>query len=108
MKTSITQAKNRRLIVGRVVMPLAFVAMLVGLSTGPALSQDRDRRYGEQERGTRERHDRRDWREHRRYVRPAPPVVYAPPPVVYAPPSVVYAPPPPSPGISLIFPIHIR
>lgn len=47
------------------------------------------------------RDDRRD--DHRHYYRGggyAPGYVYAPPPVVYAPA--------PSPGIDLIFPIHIR
>jgi hypothetical protein len=52
-------------------------------------------------------HHERERREHHHhsrgyYVQPAPPVVYAPPPVVYVPS------PPPSPGINIVFPIHIR
>ncbi|MFI5339079.1 MAG: hypothetical protein ACHQ7N_04490 [Candidatus Methylomirabilales bacterium] len=100
MKTWTTQAKNFISTVGKIVMALAFALVIVGLSTGPALAQER---HGPPERGGHrdERHVKRGRRVYRPYVQPAPPVVYAPPPVVYAPP-------PPSPGISIIFPIRIR
>lgn len=108
MRTWTMETKNLRSLLAKFVMALAIASVIVGTSTGPVLGQDRDRRYGENERDRYDQHDKHHRKENRRYVRPAPPVVYAPPRVVYAPPPVVYAPPPPSPGISFIFPIHIR
>ncbi len=85
-------------------MAIALSSVIASLSLGPAFGAERhDERRGRKV----ERHYVRGRRPHRH----APPIVVyqpPPPPVVYAPPPVVYAPPPPSPGISLIFPIHIR
>ncbi len=106
MRTSTTQAKYFGSTVGKIVVALAFALVLVGVYTGPALAEER---HGPPE-GSRpkgERHDERNRREHWRH-RPVRVYQPPPPPVVYAPPPVVYAPPPPSPGISIIFPIHIR
>lgn len=101
MKPSTTRARHARSIVGKIVLALAAVSMLAGVSVTPALGDDHDRRDRRQERFRRAHHP----------VRRGPVVVYRdyqpygyyePPPVVYAPPPVVYV-PPPSPGISLFF-----
>ncbi len=104
MATMKILTQNFGSIVGRIVMAIALSSVIASLSVGPAFGAERH-----DERGRRkvERHDDRG----RRVRRPHRPVVVyqpPPPPVVYAPPPVVYTPPPPSPGISLIFPIHIR
>ncbi len=89
MRTSNTQARKYRSTVGRIVTALVFVLMIGSIAIAPAFARDNDRH----ERGRYE-HGRRG------YYYPAP--VYAPPPVVYAPEPYQ------SPGISLVFPIHIR
>jgi hypothetical protein len=73
--------------------------MIGGISVAPAFARDNDRGHAQHERG---RHEPRGhYRGHEPYgYYPAP--VYAPPPVVYAPAPYQ------SPGISLVFPIHIR
>jgi len=85
------------------VMALAFVSVIMGIATGPALGRD-DRREVRQERGhgERDRHDERNRpedRSRRSYDYYSAPV-YAPPPVVYAPV--------PSPGVSIFFPLEFR
>jgi len=79
--------------VGKIAMALVFASMIGGIYIAPAFGDDR--RGGHQERGRYE-HGRRGYHPRTYYAAP----VYAPPPVVYAPA--------PSPGISLVFPIHIR
>jgi hypothetical protein len=103
MRTLKTQGKYSDSIAGKIVVALAL-ALLIGVSAGPAFAQDR---YGPPERGGHRGYDERARRDHRRH-RPVRVYQPPPPPVVYAPPPVIYAPPPPSPGISIIFPIHIR
>jgi hypothetical protein len=94
-----TQTRKFSSTVGRIVMALVFASMIGGISIAPAFGRDGDRREGYRDRGRYE-HGRYD--RGRRYDRG----YYAP---VYAPPPVVYAPAPyQSPGISLVFPIHIR
>jgi hypothetical protein len=103
MRPSTTRARQGRSITGKIVLALTVAAVLGGLSPGPALSDDHDRRERPQERGH---------RVYRPAYRAYPSYSYgyyqpygyyqAPPPVVYAPPPVVYV-PPPSPGISLFF-----
>jgi len=125
MYTSNTRAKHWSLTVGKIVMALAFAAVLSGISLVPAFGQDYERRQGQQEQGryAREGHDERGWRareghdRHRRrayqayrYAAPIytpPPVIYRRPPVIYTPPPVVYN-PYPSPGISLVLPFRFR
>ena len=73
-------------------MALVVASMISGMSVAPAFAKDDNRGRGHEERGR---------RGHQAYgYYPAP--VYAPPPVVYAPEPYQ------SPGISLVFPIHIR
>jgi hypothetical protein len=85
--------------VGKIVLALAFASVMVGVSMGPALGDDHDRRDRQQQRYRRAYHPpRRAYHAHGYY--PPPPVIYAPPPVVYAPP--------PSPGISLFFDLPFR
>jgi len=91
-----TRARKFTGTVGKIVMALVFVFMIGGISMAPAFGRDTDRRE-EHQRG-RVEHVRRV--HHPRGYYPAP--VYAPPPVVYAPTPYQ------SPGISLVFPIHIR
>ena len=94
MTPSTLRAQQGRSIVGKIVLALTVAAVMGGLATGPALSDDHDRRDRPQER-YRPAHPP----VHRAY-RPAP----RPQPYGYyqAPPPVVYV-PPPSPGISLFF-----
>jgi hypothetical protein len=101
MRPSTTRARHGRSIVGKIVLALTFASVMVGVSMGPALSEDNERRDKQQE-----RYQRAHQPSHRAYE---PYGYYAPPPVIYAPPPVVYA-PPPSPGITLFFgfPIRIR
>jgi hypothetical protein len=107
MKTSTQQAKNFRPTIHKIVMALALVSLMGSMSMTPALSRDEGDRRGHADKGWHkgEQQGDRGRREYRpeyqhpyRYAQP----VYAPPPVYYAPP--------PSPGISLFFPldIHIR
>ena len=92
MKTSNTQVRKFTATAGKIVMALVFVSMIGVISIAPAFGRDHDQR----DRG---RHEARG---HYRGDRYYPPPVYAPPPVVYAPDPYQ------SPGISLVFPIHIR
>jgi hypothetical protein len=106
MRPSTTRARHGRSIVGKIVLALAFASVMVGVSMGPALSDDNERRDRQQERYRRAHQPYR--RAHQPYRRaPQPYRYYAPPPVIYAPPPVVYA-PPPSPGISLFFELPFR
>lgn len=99
MKTSNTQARNFSSVVGKIVMALVCASMISGTFIAPAYADD---------------HGRREWNQHRRYKKSR--RVYQPPrrydyysEPVYAPPPVVYVPDAyPSPGISIVFPIHIR
>jgi hypothetical protein len=92
MRTSNTRARKFRSAVGKIVVALVFASMIGGISMAQAFAKGNDRGHSRQERGR---------QEHR-------PHGYYPPPV-YPPPMVVYAPAPyQSPGISLVFPIHIR
>jgi len=96
MRTSNTRARKFRSTVGRIVMALVVASMIGGISIAPAFAKDDNRGRGHEERGRRG-HDR--GHEPRGYYQEP---VYAPPPVVYAPQPYQ------SPGISLVFPIHIR
>jgi hypothetical protein len=80
--------------VGKIMMALVFASMIGSIYIAPAFGDDRRGRH--EERGRYE-HGRRGYYQPRAY--------YAAP--VYAPPPVVYV-PAPSPGISLVFPVHIR
>jgi hypothetical protein len=95
MKTSSTRTRKFSSIVVKIVMALVFASMIGGISTAPAFGKGNDRRGGHEERGRPERGRGGGYGYY-----PAP--VYAPPPVVYAPAPYQ------SPGISLVFPIHIR
>jgi hypothetical protein len=98
MRTSNTRARIFRSTVGKIVMALACASMIGGIFIAPAFGGENDRREGYQKH-SRYKHSRRVYRAPRRYY-PAP--VYAPPPVVYVPDPYQ------SPGISIVFPIHIR
>jgi hypothetical protein len=101
MRPSIILARHGRSIVGKIVLALAFALVMVGVSIGPALSEDNERHDKQQERD--HRGHQPVHRGHQPYHRAYQPYgYYTPPPVVYAPPPVVYV-PPPSPGISLFF-----
>jgi hypothetical protein len=96
MKTSNTKVRKCRLTVGKIMMALVFISMIGGTFITPSFGRD-NRRYGYNDR-YRYEHGRRVYYQPRYYPRP----VYVPPPVIYDP----Y--PYQSPGISIIFPIHIR
>jgi hypothetical protein len=99
MRTSKTRVSNFSSAVGKIVMALVFVSMIGGIAITPAFA-DNHKRDGY----------RGEYRyEHGRRVYYGPPRHYYYPAPVYAPPPVIYAPAPyQSPGISLVFPIHIR
>jgi hypothetical protein len=88
--------------VARRGLMLLLAIVFLTITAAPVMARDNDR-YG---------HDRGRHRGHYRgYYRVAPAPVYPVHPPVYVappPPPVYYAPPPPPPGISLVFPIHIR
>jgi hypothetical protein len=96
MKTSNTKVRKFSLKIGKIMMALVFVSMIGGTFITPALARD-NRRQGYNDR-YRYEYNRRMRNQPRYYPRP----VYMPPPVIYDP----Y--PYQSPGISIIFPIHIR
>lgn len=82
----------------RTVTIFVFAGIVIGMSITPVLADERGKHP-----------ERREYQRHRHYERrhyegreDYPGAVYAPPP------PVVYAPPPPPPGISIVFPIHIR
>jgi hypothetical protein len=106
MRPSTPRARYGRSIVGKIVLALAVASMMVGVSMGPAFSEDNGRHEGQQERNQRAHQSYK--RAHHSYNRAYLPYgYYPPPPVIYAPPPVVYV-PPPSPGISLFFGFPIR
>jgi hypothetical protein len=96
MTTSITRATHLRSTAAKILVAVALVSAIGGLSARPAFGQDRGWRQEQQDRGRHQR-DRRDERGRHAYR----PVYEAP---VYAPPPVVYA-PTPSVGINLFFPL---
>jgi len=115
MRPSTTRAQQDRSTVGKIVLALTVASMMVGISLGPALSEDNDRRSGPQGRDQHgyqpAQHAHQPYQHPHQYYQRAHPSYgyYAPPPGYYAPPPVIYV-PPPSPGISLFFgfPIQIR
>jgi len=106
MKTSTTQARNIRPIIGRIVTAFVVASVMMGgMAITPALGDNDDRqwhrdngRHNGEWRGDRDRREYRAEYRHPYYYYSQP--VYAPPPVYYAPQQ--------SPGISFFFPIEIR
>ena len=98
MRTSNTRTRKFSSTVGTIVMALVVASMIGGISIAPAFGKDHDKRQGYYERG----HDRgrRAYQQPRHYYYSEP--VYAPPPVYYNPAPYQ------SPGINLVFPVHIR
>lgn len=109
MKSSIRQDRYFKSTGRRVVMALAFVSLIGGLSITPAFAEKdgghgRGDRHGEH--GQRDRHGDRGGNGYYGY-RPEyrRPYIYAQP--VYVPPPVYYE-PVQSPGISIFFPLDFR
>jgi hypothetical protein len=97
MRTSNTQVRKFGSTVGKILMALVFVSMIGGITVAPAFGEY----YNHGHRGYyRHGHYAYGQRVYQRRYYSEP--VYAPPPVVY------YPEPYQSPGISLVFPIHIR
>ena len=95
MRTSSTGTRKFSSTFGKIMMALVFAAMIGGMFIAPAFARDgygRGRGYYD--------HGRHGYYRGGYGYYPAP--IYAPPPVVYAPDPYQ------SPGISLVFPIHIR
>ena len=114
MRASTTRAQQGRSIMGKIVLALTVASVMIGISLGPALGEDNDRRPGPQGGAQHAyqpaQHGHQSAQHgHQPYQRAHPSYGYyaPPPPVIYAPPPVIYV-PPPSPGISLFFgfPIH--
>ena len=107
MRTSFTGVRKYRSLIGKILMVLAFVALIGGqVWAGPkGGGKHQDRRY---EHGDRDRyeHGRPHYRPYyvQQRVYAPPPVIYAPPPVIYAPPPVIYAPPPAPWGVQIFIP----
>ena len=99
MRTPNTEVSKFSSTVSKMVMALVFASMIGGISVAPAFGKDNGGHGGHNGRGH-YGHSRHAYQPTPRYYYSAP--VYAPPPVVYVP--EVYQ----SPGISLVFPIHIR
>jgi hypothetical protein len=98
MKTLNVKAGKFSSTIGKMAMALVFVSMIAGITIVPAFGKDGDRRGGYYKHGR--------YEHGRRY---APPRGYYYREPVYVPPPVVYAPAPyQSPGITLVFPFHIR
>jgi hypothetical protein len=116
MEISTKQASHFRPTISKIVMAFAFASVMGGMAMTPALGNDN--RHDDHHPGH-DRHDDHNWHgdhdrhDHHPDYRSTPeyrpvyqhPYVYAQP--VYAPPAVYY-PPPPSPGVSLFFPLDIR
>ena len=100
MKTSNTRTRKFSSTVGKMLMALVFASMIGGVFIAPAFGDDDDRRGGYYEHGRYEHkryeHERRGYQPRTYYSEHA-----------YTPPMDVYV-PMPSPGISLVFPIHVR
>jgi hypothetical protein len=98
MRGSTMRAKHLRATAGKLVMALAFAAMVGGLSTAPALAKSGDIQVAQ-------RHDDRHFRRDDHHFRHDHPYYGGYQPYgYYAPPPVYGPPPPPSPGIGLFFP----
>ena len=113
MKTLRTQIRHSRQIMSWLMRAFVFAVVITVLAMTPAIADGHGHHYGWGHGWHGERYGHYgEWHGYRPpydYWRPPQPhpVIYAPPPVIYAPPPVYY-PPLPSPGINLIFPIHIR
>jgi uncharacterized membrane protein len=97
MRTSNTQARKFSATVGKIVMALVFALMIGSIAIAPAFARDGGRGHGGGYHGRGGYHHGRGGGYGYGYA-----PVYVPPPVVYDP--YAYQ----SPGISLVFPIHIR
>jgi hypothetical protein len=105
MKTPTTQTRHGKSIISWPVLALAFALVISAMAMAPALADDHDNRQGNWNngRGNGGYHgERHGYHGERHGYRPG---YYGQP--IYAPPPVYY-PPVPSPGINLVFPIHIR
>ncbi len=99
MKNSENRNTNVRSIARIMSIPVLALIML-GMSVMPSLAWDRDDHHGRREYYRHGRHY-----EHGRYYKRG---GYYAVPVYAPPPPVVYTPPPPQPGITFVFPVHIR
>jgi len=90
MKTSNTRATKSSSTVVKILIALVFASTIGGISIAPAFGSDQGRDRGHHQHGR---------YEHGRYYSEP---VHAPPPVVYAPDQYQ------SPGIGLVFGIHVR
>jgi hypothetical protein len=95
----------------KIIVALAFLSLVGGLSVAPVFSKDGDDdRRGHEDKGW-HKGESRGYYEDRRDWRPAYQPVYREPyhysQPVYAP-APVYYPPQQSPGISLFFPLDLR
>ncbi len=96
-----SRTKNTQSAIARLILALAYAAVILGVSMGPALAKDEKHDRGH--RDDRGRHEDRNWHQDGGYYSGPPPEVYAPPPVYEAPPQY-YS----SPGISIVLPLHFR
>lgn len=111
MKTSTKQARNPLPAIHKILMALALVSVTGGVFVTQALSKDGDKDHrGHADKGWHKGEVRRDY-DRRDEWQPAYRPVYREPYYYSRPvyvPAPVYYPPPPSPGISLFFPLDLR
>jgi hypothetical protein len=96
-----SRTKNIRSASARLILGLAYAAVILGLSIGSALAKDEKHdRNRHDDRG----HQDRNWHEQGGYYYAPPPVVYAPAPVYEEAPPQYYS----SPGISIVLPLRFH
>ena len=103
-----SSTKNTRSMITKLLLGLAYAAVILGVSMGSALAEDehhdgKEGKHDNRKHDERERHDDRNWHRDGGYYYAPPPPVYAPPPVYYSPPEY-YS----SPGISIVLPLNFR
>ncbi|HXQ66562.1 MAG TPA: hypothetical protein VN980_08330 [Alphaproteobacteria bacterium] len=99
-----SRAKNIRSAIARLILGLAYAAVMLGVSMGPALAKDQKHDRGHRDdRGRYYDRNDRNWNGEGGYYYAPPPPVYAPPPVYEAPPEY-YS----SPGISIVLPLRFH
>jgi len=105
MKTATKQIRQCKSIISQPLLALAFALVVGAMAMAPALADNHDNHQGNWNngRGNGGYHGYGHGYHDERHGYPS----YYRQPYIYAPPPAYYA-PVPSPGINLVFPLHIR